>query len=431
MTPPTAVTSTRGRLAGMATRRALVLSLVLAVGTIGCQSTADAPTSTAPILTTTSSQPDATTTSSVAGSTTTSTATTTTTAPAVDIEDLTLTLTEVASGFDVPVLLVADPDGGSDLVVEQSGRIVRLDDRSVALDLSDDVVYGGEQGLLGLAFHPEFASNRLAYVDYVGEGPRTVVEQFRVGPDGGFDTSSRTIILEVPQPASNHNGGMIGFGPDGYLWIGMGDGGGADDQFGNGQRADTLLGAMLRIAVGVEGIDTYAIPPDNPYATGGGGAPEVWAIGLRNPWRFSFDGETVWIGDVGQGTIEEVSSAPTSLAGANYGWPVMEGSNCFLASECDASPFVSPVTEYDHSEGCSITGGFVYRGDAIPALVGSYLYSDYCSGFLRSWSPETGDLDWTPQVGSTPSVTGFGIGGDGELYVVSHSGRILRVEARG
>jgi glucose/arabinose dehydrogenase len=224
---------------------------------------------------------------------------------------------------------------------------------------------------------------------------------------------------------------MIAFGPDGYLWIGMGDGGGADDQYGNGQRPDTLLGAMLRIAVGIEGVATYAIPPDNPYATGGDGAPEVWSIGLRNPWRFSFDGETVWIADVGQGTIEEVDAVPASQGGVNYGWPVMEGSQCFQSSTCDPSPYVAPVTEYDHSQGCSITGGYVYRGAAIPALAGSYVYSDYCAGFLRTWSPDTGDLDWTPQVGATPSVTGFGVGGDGELYVVSQGGRILRLEAAG
>lgn len=415
-------------------RGRLILALVVTVGAVACQSTVEEPTSTAPILTTTTEEPDTSTTSPPVdpATTTTTTATTTTTGPpAVPIEDLRLALTEVADGFDVPVLLVADPDGGSDLVVEQSGRIVRLDDRSVAVDLSGDVVYGGEQGLLGLAFHPDFDRNRLAYVDYVGNGPRTVIEQFRVAPDGTFDVSSRTVILEVSQPASNHNGGMIAFGPDGYLWIGMGDGGGADDRYGNGQRPDTLLGAMLRIAVGVEGVATYAIPPDNPHASGGGGAPEVWAIGLRNPWRFSFDGDTVWIADVGQGTIEEVDAEPASRAGANYGWPVMEGSQCFQAPTCDPSPYVMPVTEYDHSQGCSITGGYVYRGAAIPSLAGSYLYSDYCAGFLRSWSPDTGDIDWTPLVGATPSVTGFGVGGDGELYVVSQSGRILRLEAAG
>ena len=431
MTRPNAVSFARARLTRMATRFEIIVSLVLSVGALGCQSATDAPTSTRPILTTTSSQPVPTTSTSSAGSTTTTTASTTTTSAAADIGNLTLTLKEVASGFDVPVQLVADPDGGSDLVVEQSGRIVGLDDRSVALDLTDDVVYGGEQGLLGLAFHPDFVQNRLAYVNYVGNGPRTVIEQFTVAADGRFDVSSRTIILEVPQPASNHNGGMIAFGPDGYLWIGMGDGGGSADRYGNGQRPDTLLGAMLRIAVGVEGVATYAIPPDNPYATGGDGAPEVWSIGLRNPWRFSFDGETVWIADVGQGSIEEVDAAPASQAGVNYGWPVMEGSQCFLSSTCDPSPYVAPVTEYDHSQGCSITGGYVYRGAAIPALAGSYVYSDYCAGFLRTWSPDTGDVDWTPQVGATPSVTGFGVGGDGELYVVSQSGRILRLEAAG
>lgn len=407
----------------------------LAVVLAACTTGSSEPTSTAPILTTTSSTTAPTTTTapptttspeSSTSSTTTVPPTTTTTVP---LDQLRLAAVEIASGLETPVLLLADPDGGADLVVEQTGRVVRLDaDRTVALDLRDDVRYGGEQGLLGLAFHPDFARNRLAYVNYTGDGGQTVIEQFRVDEGGSFDVASGIVILEIPQPAANHNGGMIAFGPDGYLWIGTGDGGGSDDRYRQGQRADTLLGAMLRIAVGIDGVETYAIPPDNPYADGTGGAPEVWAIGLRNPWRFAFDADRVWIADVGQNRIEEVSAAPASDGGLNYGWPIMEGSDCFGSSSCDSSALVLPTTEYDHGSGCSITGGYVYRGEAIPELTGQYFYSDFCSGFIRSYADATGDIDWTPIVGSIPSVSGFGIGGDGELYVVSLSGTVHRLE---
>jgi len=390
----------------------------------GCSTDSAPPSSSAPILSTTTQATATTSTTGATPSTTTEAATTTT----LSLSDLTLTYNEVATGFDAPVLIVADPDGGQDLVVEQQGRIVRRDDGSVVLDIRDDVTYSGEQGLLGLAFHPHFATNRLAYVDYVGNGRRTVVEQFVVGDDGSFDRSSRRRIIEIPQPAANHNGGMIAFGPDGYLWIGMGDGGGSGDRYGQAQRADTLLGAMLRIAVGVEGVDTYAIPPDNPFADGVGGAPEVWAIGVRNPWRFAFDGTDLWIADVGQGDIEEIDLVSTQDPGLNFGWPIAEGSSCYRSSPCDTTSFVAPVVEYDHGQGCSVTGGVVYRGNAIPELAGQFFYSDYCAGFLRSHSASGGALDWTADVGAVPAPTGFGVGGDGELYVVSQGGSIFRLE---
>lgn len=393
-----------------------------------CTTGTDTPTSTAPILSTTTSSS---TTTSQPGSSTTAPTTTTpsTTTTTLPLDDLQLTAVEVASGLDAPVLLIADPAGGPDLVVEQPGRVVRLDDgRHAVLDIREDVAYGGEQGLLGLAFHPAFGDNQLAYVNYTGRGGQTVIEQFRVDASGDFDLASRLVLLEIPQPAGNHNGGMIAFGPDGHLWIGTGDGGGADDRFGQGQRADTLLGAMLRIAVGVEGVPTYAIPPDNPYADGDGGAPEVWAIGLRNPWRFTFDAGTVWIADVGQNRIEEISASPTTAGALNYGWPIMEGSDCFAASACVTDGLVLPVAEYDHGQGCSITGGHVYRGDAIPELRGQYLFSDFCSGFIRSFSPDTGEFDWTPGTGTIASVSGFGVGGDGEMYVVSLRGTVHRLE---
>ncbi len=367
----------------------------------------------------TTTVPDTTTTTSIAQ------------VPLVPLDELDLVLTRVADGFDAPVLLVADPDGGSDIVVEQSGRVVRSDAaRDVLVDLSSEVVYGGEQGLLGLAYHPEFAANRLVYVAYVGEGPRSIVEEFAVGDGGVFDTSTRKVVLSIDQPAPNHNGGMIAFGPDGYLYIGMGDGGGANDRFDQAQRAETLLGAMLRIAVGVDGVERYAIPPDNPFTDGVEGAPEVWAIGLRNPWRFAFDGQDLWIADVGQGEVEEINLVDATVGRLNYGWPIMEGTKCFQATSCATEGLTLPITEYGHGEGCSVTGGVVYRGSRIPELDGHFFYSDFCSGFIRSYSPETGGTDWTEMVGRVPSVSAFGIGGDGEVYVVSRDGAILRLERR-
>lgn len=409
----------------------MVLGLALCAGLLGSCTADDAATeSPAPVLSTTSTVSVSTTAASGSQApidpTTTIPGTTTTLVP---FDRLELTLVEVASGFDAPVFLVADPDGGEDLVVEQPGRIVRRDSKSVALDIRTDVTYGGERGLLGLAFHPDFPINRLAYVNYIDGGGATRIEQFMVLEDGSFDLGSRKIIMQIRQPARNHNGGMIAFGPDGYLWIGMGDGGAADDRFGNGQRSDTTLGAMLRVAVGTEGVDTYAIPADNPYADGVDGAPEVYWIGLRNPWRFSFDGADVWIADVGQNAIEEVNVAPAGVRWLNFGWPVMEGTSCFRSSNCDVETYVGPVTEFGRERGCSVTGGYVYRGSAIPELDGEYFYSDYCGGFLASYSVVNGDIDWSDRVEVIPSVSSFGVGADGELYVVGHNGSVHRLEA--
>ena len=412
--------------------RILALVGVLAmVGTSCSAAESGEPPSTAPILSTTTTQitttePPTTTTPATEPPTTTQPPSTTT-STLVPLDELQLEAQDVASGFDAPVLLIADPDGGQDVVVEQPGRILRRDSKDVVLDINGDVIYGGERGLLGLAYHPGFSSNRLAYVNYTGEGNATIIEQFTVRQDGTFDVGSRLEILRVRQPARNHNGGMIAFGPDGYLWIGMGDGGGSNDRFRQGQRSDTLLGAMLRIAVGVPGVDTYAIPPDNPFADGVDGAPEVYWTGLRNPWRFAFDGTEVWIGDVGQNAIEEINAVSAGDAALNFGWPVMEGSQCFQSPSCDTSPFVAPVDEYRHSAGCSVTGGYVYRGGAIPELDGHYFYSDFCSGFLASYTDANGTIDWTERVGRLGNVASFGIGGDGELYIVDRAGSISKL----
>jgi glucose/arabinose dehydrogenase len=409
----------------MKSSRSIVVVGLLSLAFLGACTAAEGDDSTS------TTQPSSSSSTSVATVTTTSTlpaehASTTTT---LSLDDVQLALVEIESGFERPVFLVASPFGAADLVVEQPGRIVRLDEnRTVLLDITGDVNAGGERGLLGLAFHPDFDSNRLAYINYSRPDDATVIEEYLVGDDGMFDVASRKVILTIGQPAQNHNGGMIAFGPDGYLWIGMGDGGAADDVFGNGQRADTLLGAMLRIEVGLADGEAYSIPADNPFADGVGGAPEVWAIGLRNPWRFSFDGETVWIADVGQGATEEVDAVPASDPGLNLGWPIMEGSGCFESPDCDPSSFVLPVTEYGRDAGCSITGGYVYRGDLIPEIVGHYFYSDFCTGILRSFTPTDGDVDWSQQVGQIPTPSSFGVGGDGELYVLSHNGSVFRLE---
>jgi hypothetical protein len=383
---------------------------------------------TLPLATTPSSSVTTTSGSGGEGETPTTTMAPTTTST-IPLDQVSLSLVEVDSGFNNPVLLVADPDGGADLVVEQPGRVVRADGggHDAVLDISGDVSFGGEQGLLGFAVHPDFAENNLVYVNYTDNAGDTVIEQFAM-IDGTVDTSSRVPILTIGQPAGNHNGGMIAFGPDGYLWIGTGDGGASNDRFGNGQNPDTLLGAMLRIQVGVDGVEPYGIPSDNPYADGVDGRPEVWAIGLRNPWRFAFDGGTVWIADVGQERIEEVNATAAADGGLNYGWSVMEGTACFQAAECASEGLVLPIAEYTHPEGCSITGGVVYRGARTPSLDGQYFYSDYCSSLLRSTALDGSGRDWTDMVGTFGNPTGFGIGGDGEVYVVTQQGSLFRID---
>ena len=411
--------------------------VALALVVVGCTSNVtDTTTTTAQSALTTSTATATVSTTQVPEASTTSEVPQTT----VPLSELQIMLTEVDSGFESPVLLVADPAGGTDYVVEQPGRIVRADGQSeggghaVALDIRGSVKFAGEQGLLGLAFHPDFDQNGLAFVNYVDTSGQTVISQFVVS-NGVFDQGSEVRVLTVDQPAENHNGGMIAFGPEGFLWIGMGDGGAADDVFENGQNFQTLLGSMLRISVPGSNDAPYEVPELNPYRNGVDGAPEVYWTGLRNPWRFAIDpiaGDSavadVWVADVGQNEIEEISVLRTDDGTANLGWPVMEGSECFRDDECDQDPFVLPVSEYGHEDGCSITGGYVYRGPAIPELDGHFFYSDFCSGFIRSYSLETGDHDWTPMTGSVPGVSGFGIGGDGELYVVLLGGTVYRVE---
>lgn len=398
--------------------RRLIPLLVVAALTAGCS---DAPSGD----TTPSANPvtvTAATTTRAPGSTTTATdtapatSTTATTMTVGSLDDLALTISEFATGFSQPVLMVPAPDGRL-FVVDQPGVLWVIDggDPQPFLDISSEVRFDNEQGMLGIAFHPGFASNNLLYVYYIDNGGNTVVESVVAA---GNAAGSRQKILGIDQPAANHNGGMMEFGPDGNLWIGTGDGGGSNNQFGNAQRADTLLGAMLRITVG-PGIDGYTIPSGNLQ-------DEVWAIGLRNPWRWAFDGNDLWIADVGQAAIEEVDVVDWRDGSPNFGWSILEGSECFQADTCDRSGMIEPVYEYTHSDGCAITGGFVYRGDAIPELTGQYLFSDYCTGWLRSVDREGAVHDWLP-TGTLSGVTGFGTDTSGELYLMTTAGTIYAI----
>lgn len=338
--------------------------------------------------------------------------------------------------FSQPVALMQAPDQISSwYVVEKGGRILRVEENGAAakpvlfIDLGERVEAGpNEAGLLGMAFHPHFADNKQVYLSYTRGRPLTSVLARYHSPDGGLslDPASEEILLEVAQPYGNHNGGQIAFGPDGYLYYGLGDGGSAGDPHGHGQNTDTLLGAMLRLDV--DGATPYAIPAGNPFAKGGG-RPEIYAWGLRNPWRWSFDRKTgaLWVGDVGQNAWEEVNRVG---AGDNLGWNLWEGSHCFRAGACHGEGVAMPLAEYSHQYGCSVTGGYVYRGKAIPALAGHYLYGDFCSG--RIWALDTDNVEAGARLLllSGRRISSFAEDRDGELYLLDYSsGGIFRLVA--
>ena len=317
--------------------------------------------------------------------------------------------TRIWSGvdFSLPVAMV-HPRGDDSFwyVVEETGTVRRVSsdtgatDSTVVLDISDQISAWNinEDGFLGMDFHPDFATNGYIYVNYTagsGNTSRSVVSRFH-SDDGGlsFDKDSEAVILEIDQPYINHNGGHVLFGPDGYLYLGFGDGGSGGDPQGNGQNMDALLAKMLRIDV--DGGSPYAIPADNPFVDGGG-APEIYASGLRNPWRYSFDRETgeLWVGDVGQDEWEEVDIVER---GGNYGWNIKEGAHCYSGRNCDG-PYLDPVVEYSHSEGDSVTGGVVYRGSAIASLSGTYLYADAYQAKVCAtrWPPCSASLAAAPR----------------------------------
>ena len=344
---------------------------------------------------------------------------------------------------DIPgnPLAVVSPDDGSGrlFVVDKTGRIWVVTDGQRAdrpfLDIRSKVSKGAEQGLLGLAFHPGFATDRRFYLDYTDRNGDTVVSEWRVsgGDAGTADADSERVLLTVDQPFANHNGGDVVFGPDNFLYITLGDGGSAGDPQGNGQRLDTLLGKILRIDVDhPSGNRPYGIPADNPFAGRSDVRPEIYVYGMRNPWRISFDDATgdLWIGDVGQNAFEEIDVVRAgSGGGQNFGWNRMEGFHCYPASDsCSTSGVTLPVSEYGRDLGCSVTGGVVARGN-VPALEGGYLFSDYCSGTIWAIDADRDESRTPTIVGeSGASISAFGLAADGAIYATDLGGRLLVVK---
>lgn len=386
-------------------------------------------------------------------------------APSLQLAWPTVALSLLADGFSRPVHVTHAGDASGRLfVVEQGGRIRIIEEASGSvlpdpfLDIagrvrSPDSGGGNEEGLLSVAFPPDFASQGIFYVYYTRLDGNNQVSRFYLSADPDLaDADSEEPIISFEHPINtNHNGGQLAFGPDGYLYIGTGDGGGGGDPNGNAQNPDSLLGKILRIDVSISSPSPYPtgtcvylpvitggnsdlpyrIPPDNPYINTPGYRPEIWALGLRNPWRFAFDRQTgdLFIGDVGQGNIEEIDFQPaTSAGGENYGWKIMEGAQCYGAATCDQTGLVLPVVEYDHSAGCSVTGGMVYRGAEFPGLQGIYFYGDYCSGTL--WGLQNTGSAWESQLllSTSYNLSSFGENEAGELFVADLGGAIYRVE---
>jgi glucose/arabinose dehydrogenase len=364
--------------------------------------------------------------------------------PATAPADAHIKLLLRASGLSKPVFLTSAHDGTARLfIVEQTGRIRILQHGRIRstplLSLAGKVSTGAEQGLLGLAFHPDFETNRKLYVNYTNLAGDTVIREYRVYKANRnlVNKSTGRTILTIDQPYANHNGGMLAFGPDGYLYIGMGDGGGAGDPENRAQNTGSLLGKMLRIGVNSAspGLQ-YRLVPTNPFV-GVAGRDEIWQYGLRNPWRWSFDRSTgdLWIGDVGQGAWEEIDRAPASATGpgkgVNWGWNVFEGTHCYppSVSSCDGSGKTGPLLELDHGGGrCAVTGGYVYRGSEIPVLRGGYVFGDFCSGEIWVVAANAGaPATRTRLLDTGLLISSFGETGAGELYVVDLNGRLYRV----
>jgi len=347
-----------------------------------------------------------------------------------------------------PVFLTAPPgDNARIFVIEKGGTVKILDRNSGAListfiNISSLVSTGSEQGLLGFAFDPQYATNRRFYLSYTDINGNSVIARFLanpVNPNVALPAADH-VILTVSQPFANHNGGMITFGEDGFFYIGFGDGGSAGDPDNRAQNLTNLLGKLLRIDVSQSGpapLAAYTIPPSNPCVGQAGVRPEIWSVGLRNPWRFSFDRQSgdLYIADVGQGAREEINLSPLASGrgkGFNYGWDVLEGTICFPpGAQCNPAGLTKPVVEYDHGGGaCSITGGYVYRGSAIPGLQGTYFYSDFCTSFIRSFryvnDVVTQHFDWA-SLTLGENVTSFGEDNQGELYVMTSQGGLYRI----
>ncbi len=355
-----------------------------------------------------------------------------------------LSLTLIADGFADPAAMSSPPDDDRLFVVELFGTIrLATDGRAssqASLDLTNDLATGGNRGLTGLAFHPDFAFNGRVFVMHNDASGNTRIVEYAMRADDPdrFDEKPVRLILEIDQSGFYHQGGTLDFGPDGYLWVTLGDGGAfageeeVADPFGNGQDPHTLQGAVLRLDV--DSGSPYAIPPDNPFADGSEGAPEVWAYGLRNPWRVAIDPLTglVFVSDVGQWAWEEINITTLDQSGRNYGWPILEGDFCRDADTCEDVGLTRPGVTYDHSEGCAVIGGPVYRGAAIPELQGAYFYGDFCFGWIRSLRFESGAIvseqDWTDDLGGLSNITSFAVDASGEMYVLQQTGEIYRID---
>ncbi len=358
-------------------------------------------------------------------------ATTSTTAPPAELKGLTTEL--LASGFDQPILITAAPGTDALFVVEREGIVLVVEDGQVRgepfLDLTGQLLSSSiEQGLLGLAFHPDYATNGTLFAYWTDPAGDSLLARFAATAPTEVDPDSLEVVLQVDQPAERHNAGMLEFGPDGLLYLALGDGGSGG---ATSQDTSNLLGSILRLDVGADGSDRggepYAIPDGNPFDD------ETWVYGLRNPWRFSIDhvSETVYIGDVGQDRWEEINVVGLDGAGTNFGWFETEGDQCFR-SGCETAGLTDPILQYSHDEGCSITGGRVYRGQAIPELTGHYFYADWCGGLVRSLrltdqGRVVDQLDWSEELGPLGQVTSFGVDSDGELLVVNWAGELHRI----
>jgi glucose/arabinose dehydrogenase len=345
---------------------------------------------------------------------------------------LTLALAPFASNLSSPTFLTAPPGDTRQFIVERAGRILVMNGGTLLpqpfLDIRALTDVTGEGGLLSMAFDPGYAGNGRFYVYRTNANHDIVVERYTVSNDPNrADPASTLTILQIAHPTyTNHVGGLLAFGPDGYLYLGTGDGGSAGDPNGNAQNPASLLGKLLRLDVrSASAAVPYLIPDTNPFRNRPGSRPEIWALGLRNPWRFAFDADQLYIADVGQDQREEIDLESATQGGLNYGWNRMEGSACYQSPTCDRSGLALPVLDYGHDVGaCSITGGYVYRGTAIPELAGRYVYSDYCAGFLRSFlavgRSATEQRDWN--VGKVGQVVSFGQDAQGELYVITSNG---------
>ena len=412
--------------------RLLVPALAVTLALAACTGSSSIPPASGPISPTASPQPAPTALPDSPAPTST---------PAAGWDPPALAVEPFLDGLEAPLYVGHAGDGSGRLfVVEQGGRIRVIRDGKLAaepfLDIGGRISTGGERGLLGLAFSPAFADDGRFFVNYTDPAGDTVVAEYRVSaadPDRA-DPGSERVVLRIDQPYSNHNGGGLAFGPDGQLWIGTGDGGSGGDPENRAQDPGTLLGKMLRIDPDPQDGAPYTVAADNPFVGRDGVRPEIWAIGLRNPWRYSFDRATgdLWIGDVGQAAWEEIDVLRAGTpGGSNLGWKVMEGSHCFEPAEgCRTEGLALPVAEYGRDQGCSVTGGYVYRGAAIPGLAGTYLFGDFCSGTI--WGLEAAADAPAPRIlaESSLAIASFGEDEAGELYIADlGGGRVLRVVA--